>query len=177
MIARIRHGLFRLADATTITGKIMGIMLGLTLFFGIGFTLYLNISTRLLLVDQLQSRGLTIAEGIATRAVEPVLMANEFAIHGLLEETRQLNADVRYVFIISARGEVLGDTFRRRIPVGLVEANNVRADGEPSTVAIATDEGMVRDVAFPLFGGRGGSVRVGMSERSLEAELNRQTAQ
>lgn len=177
MITRLRQSVFRLADATTITGKIMGIVLGLTLFFGIGFTLYLNVSTRLLLVDQLESRGLTLAEGVAARAVEPVLMGNEFAIHGLLEETMQLNADVRYVLLISARGEVIGDTFGRRIPVGLVEANSVGPDGAARTAAIRTDEGTVRDAAIPLFGGRGGSVRVGVSERSLKAELSRQTAQ
>ncbi len=177
MIDRIKQAFFRLADATTITGKVMGLILGLAIFLGLGFTTYLRVGTRLLLVDQLQSRGLTIAEGVATRAIEPVLMGNEFALHGLLEETVGVNKDVRYVLVVSARGEVLGDTFRRQIPVGLVGANSVGAGGEPSVVPIRTDEGMVRDIAFPLFGGRGGSVRVGMSERSLEVALNKQTLQ
>lgn len=176
MIARLNQTLTRLADATSITGKIMGIVLALTLVLGLGLTLYVRTSTRILLAEQLDSRGLTIAEGVATRALEPVLMGNEFALHGLLEETSRLHPDVRYVMVISQRAEILGDTFRRQIPVGLVELNTVGPDGEQSIVAVSTDEGRVRDIALPLFGGRGGVVRVGMSERLLEAELNQQTA-
>lgn len=177
MIAKLRHTFLRLADGTSITGKIMGMVVGLTIFFGLGFTLYLRTSTKLLLVKQLESRGLTIAEGVATRALEPVLMGNEFILHGLLEETRQVNPDVRYVLVISQQAEVLGDTFRRRIPVGLVSANTVGLRGESNVIPIRTEEGMIRDVAFPLFGGMGGIVRVGMSEQALQSELNKQTAQ
>ncbi|HEY3365228.1 MAG TPA: ATP-binding protein [Symbiobacteriaceae bacterium] len=177
MIAKLRQTFLRLADATSITRKIMGIVLGLSVFFGLGFTIYLHTATQLLLTRQLESRGLTIAQGVATQATEPVLMGNEFILHSLLEETRQVNPDVRYVLVVSQQSEVLGDTFRRRIPVGLVTANIVSASGEPRVVPILTEEGMIRDVAYPLFGGRGGVVRVGMSEQFLQAELNRQTMQ
>jgi len=177
MVAKLRQTFLRLADATSITGKVMGIILGLALFFGVGFTVYLQTATKLLLTTQLESRGLTIAQGVATRAIEPVLMGNEFILHSVLEETRQVNPDVRYVLVISQQSEVLGDTFRRRIPLGLVAANTVSPDGEPRVVPVSTEEGMIRDVAFPLFGGRGGVIRVGMSEKLLQAELNKQTVQ
>lgn len=177
MVAKLRQTFLRLADATSITGKVMGIILGLAVFLGVGFTVYLQTATKLLLTNQLESRGLTIAQGVATRAIEPVLMGNEFILHGVLEETRQVNPDVRYVLVVSEQSEVLGDTFRRRIPVGLVAANTVSSDGEPRVVPVSTEEGMIRDVAYPLFGGRGGVIRVGMSEKLLQAELNKQTVQ
>lgn len=154
----------------------MGIVAALTLFLGIGLTIYVRVSTRIMLEEQLKSRGLTIAEGLAARAVEAVLVGNEFTLHGILEETLQVNPAVRYLLVTTARGEVAADTFRRRLPIGLLAANTLREEGEPQIVLLGTNEGRVLDIAYPLFGGQGGAVRVGMSERLLEAELNQQSA-
>ncbi len=149
--------------------KIMGIALGMVGLLGLVVTVQVRSSMRGTLEKELQLRGSAIARDIAGRATDLILTNNLFALHELLRTTREHNEDIRYVLVLDRAGEVLSHTLPANPSPQLLAANNLPAPRENAQIQpLETDEGRIHDVALPIFGGRAGVVRVGMSERRME---------
>jgi len=67
--------------------------------------------------------------------------------------------------ILDPSGEVLVHTFGDQFPPDLLKVNPVPPDQRFSLGILDTEEGLIHDVAVPIFEGKAGVVRVGMSER------------
>ncbi|MGQ9492122.1 MAG: ATP-binding protein, partial [Anaerolineae bacterium] len=68
-------------------------------------------------------------------------------------------------------GRVVAHTFGAGFPPGLSEANRVAADAHHHTIALQTEEGVVWDTAVPIFGGKAGVARVGLSEQRMRQTI------
>lgn len=173
----LANRLWDVAGAVSIRTKILGIVLGLVLLLGLGVT----VQVRALLISTLQARlqeqSVSITRDVAARATDLILINDLFSLHQLLRDTQANNSDVRYAFILDSKGQVIAHTFGEGFPVGLVEANECSACGHHRTVAVMTDEGRIWDTAVPIFEGRAGTARVGLSETSLNRTVNAVTAQ
>jgi signal transduction histidine kinase len=143
----------------------MGIVLGLVLLLGLGVTFQIRASLSRTLADQLDKQAISIARDVAARSTDLILTNNTFALYELLRDTVDNNQDVRYVFILDPSGEVLVHTFGDRFPPDLLKVNPVFPDQRFSLEILDTEEGLIHDVAVPIFDGRAGVARVGMSER------------
>ncbi|MCK7508443.1 MAG: hypothetical protein MZV70_33250 [Desulfobacterales bacterium] len=81
---------------------------------------------------------------------------------------------VSYIFIIRD-GQVLSHTFQAGVPVELIAANAVEDSDAGHLEKIVSDKGeRFLDIAWPIFGGRAGTLRIGFSEepyRKKVAEL------
>lgn len=160
-----------ISDATSVRVKIMGIVLGLVILLGITLTFQMRFSLRTSMVEQLEKRGVSIAWDIAARSLDLVLTNNVYTLHQLLKDTLTNNEDVRYAFIVDPGGNILAHTFGEGFPRDLLEANSV-SDREKFRIEILdTDEGLIHDIAVPIFDGRAGVARVGMTEHSLQKAL------
>lgn len=169
-------GFFRpLADAVSLRTKIMGIVLALIILLGLGVTVQMRVSLRTSLGQQLDRQGISIARDVATRSTDYVFTNNLYTLHELVKDTLANNEDVRYVFILDSQGEVLVHTFQRGLPRGLREANIVTGNQLYSKKSLETNEGLIHDVAVPIFEGRGGVVRVGISEDSIQRAIQETT--
>lgn len=169
--------LWRTAGAVSVRVKIMGIVLALVLLLGMGTTLQVRAMSRQALVARLQEQSVAIGRDLAARATDLILINDLYTLQRLLEETRQNNPDVRYAFILDEEGRVLVHTFGQGFPQGLVEANAVPAEQYHHTLSLQTDEGRVWDTAVPIFGGRAGTARVGLSEEGIHATVETLTGQ
>ncbi len=157
--------------------KMMGIVLGLVLLLGLGIVREVRSSMTAALIAQLDERGVSITRDISAHATDLILINNTFALHELLNDTLRNNSDLRYAFILDENGRVLVHSFDRGFPLGLAEKNPV-APTERSRVAILTsDEGVVHDIAVPIFDGRAGIARVGLTEKGVGAAVNDLTRQ
>jgi signal transduction histidine kinase len=79
---------------------------------------------------------------------------------------------VRYIFVLDGRGNVLAHTFGHFLPPDLQITNSgTQYAGGFRIQRLASEEGLLHDVAVPIFEGRAGVVRVGMSEERLERTL------
>ena len=76
-----------------------------------------------------------------------------------------------------ADGQVLAHQFGEGFPTGLLEANMVAAHAHHNTRVLSTDEAPVWDTAVPIFGGRAGTARVGISQARPINTLNVLTGQ
>ncbi len=157
--------------------KIMGIVIGFVLILGLGTTIEIRQTLEHTLGDRQQQHGASIGRDLAARSVDLILTNNLVALHELTRDTLQNNEDVRYVFIADASNNVLVHTFGNNLPPGLATANTVGPDERFRVKILESEEGLIRDVAVPVFEGKAGTARIGLSSRSLEQTIENTTRQ
>lgn len=156
-----------LAGAVSVRTKILGIILGLVLLLGFGTTLEVRFVSQRALLQRLDEQSVAVSRDLGARATDLILVNDVYGLHQLLAETQHNNPDVRYAFILDADGHVLVHTFGDGLPGGLVAANSVTPGEHHRTVLLETDEGRIWDTAVPIFHGRAGTARLGLSERTV----------
>jgi signal transduction histidine kinase len=157
--------------------KIMGIALGIVVLLGLGVTLQVRSSMRETLETELRRRGAAIAREVAGRAADLIVTNNLFALHELVRTTLEHNEDTRYVLVLDGSGEVLSHTLAGTPSPELLRVNRPGPEDPVRIQSLDTDEGRIYDAAVPIFGGRAGIARVGMSElrtRAMVAAMTRQ---
>ena len=164
-----------LADSVTVRTKIMGIVVGLILLVGLGATYELQYHMASILGQELDARAISIARDLAARSSDQVLTNNTYGLYQLVEDTLNNNPDVRYVMVMGPDGRPLVTTFGSRVPAGLTRANQVAPQDRQHLEILSTDEGLIRDVAVPIFEGHAGTARVGLSDIGLQKELDAAT--
>jgi signal transduction histidine kinase len=165
------------AGAVSVRTKILGIILGLVLLLGLGTTIEVRLVSQRALLQRLDEQSVAIGRDVGARATDLILVNDIFSLHQLLAETQHNNPDVRYAFILDTEGQVLAHTFGEGMPADLVTANHVAAGEHHRTALLQTDEGRIWDTAVPIFQGRAGTARVGLSERSVHNTVTILTGQ
>ncbi|MGB9775987.1 MAG: ATP-binding protein [Anaerolineae bacterium] len=155
--------------------KIMGIALLMIAVLGLGLTAQTRAMLARSLERELEQRALSIARDLAFRSTDLILTNNLYSLYVLTRETVRNNEDVRYAFILDPQGNLLAHSFEGGFPPDLLAANGVAAGESYHREILRTEEGLIQDVAVPVFGGRAGTVRVGMSYRRLEAVVGAAT--
>lgn len=144
-------------------------------------TLVLAMQTRTSMTDvyteQLEKRGITIANIVAAQSANLILVHNYYDLHELVLDTQKGNDDVRYVFVISNAGELLAHSFTAGFPKGLLQVNQIPKGKTVHTVILDTEEGLIRDIIVPVLDGRVGYVRVGMTDKNLQNAVKQTTFQ
>jgi sensor histidine kinase regulating citrate/malate metabolism len=143
--------------------KIMGIVIGGTLLLSVALAIQIRASVTRLMEQQLENQGISIARDLAARATDDILVNDLYALRQLLLETQNNNPDVIYAFVLDPQGKVLVHTFGEGFPAGLAQMNSVSANQHHSTILLDTPQGLVWDVAVPIFDGRAGTARIGLS--------------
>ncbi|MDX9770387.1 MAG: ATP-binding protein [Tenuifilaceae bacterium] len=124
--------------------------------------------------NQIEKHGISIAKGIAERAVEPILYDDLSTLSKLVAQTKSVNTDVRYIFITNHNHQIIAHTFLEHIPRNILDVNTIPL-GEDISVQVLKDPKdkncVVRDIAIPILGHQIGVVRVGMCEREFQNEI------
>ena len=114
------------------------------------------------------------AHKLALDAAEAILINDLVGLQRLLDGQTAAHPGVSYIFIIRD-GQVLSHTFQAGVPVELIAANAVEQSEAGHLEKIVSDKGeRFLDIAWPIFGGRAGTLRIGFSEepyRKKVAEL------
>ena len=169
--------IWELIGSVSVRTKIMGIVLGLVALLGLGTTFWVRYTLEDALRNQLKLRGISVTRDLAARATDLVLTNNTFALHNLVRDTTQNNEDLVYAFMLDERGQIIVHSFESGLPKGLRQANGVAGDAHHHLELLNTEEGLVWDFAVPIFDGKAGTVRVGISERHLQAAVASTTRQ
>ncbi len=124
--------------------------------------------------NQIEKHGISIAKGIAERAVEPILYDDLSALSKLVTQTKSVNTDVRYIFITDNNNQIIAHTFQEYVPRFIMDVNKISPEQEIG-VQILKDprdkSWVVRDIASPILSHQIGVVRVGMCEREFQNEI------
>lgn len=169
--------IWAIAGAVSIRTKILGIVLGLVLLLGLTVTFQVRAALTKAMEVQLEEQAVSVTRDLAARSTDLILINNLYGLHQLLRDTQANNANVRYAFIVSPQATVIAHTFGSGFPDALLEANTALQTEHHRAIRLDTDEGQVWDVAVPVFDGRLGTARVGLSETSLRRTIDSITGQ
>ncbi|MFZ5944458.1 MAG: histidine kinase [Bacillota bacterium] len=157
----------------TIRTKIMGIIIGITLLLGVwvSFQTYDTMQTNLR--EQLIKQGISTGQYISARSVDLIFTNDTYALHQLISKIVENNKDVRYIFILDSQGDLITNSFGKLLPKGLINLNKVPKNNQYSMQALNTEEGIIYDIAIPIFEGTAGTVRLGMVEDEIQKLLDK----
>jgi two-component system response regulator HydG len=111
------------------------------------------------------------AHKLALDAAEQILINDLVGLQRLLDGQLSANPAVSYIFIIRD-GQVLSHTFPAGVPVDLIAANAVMDSEASHLEKIISDKGeRFLDIAWPIFDGRAGTLRIGFSEEPYRKKV------
>jgi two-component system response regulator HydG len=116
------------------------------------------------LMEGAVAQAQNVSHKLALDATEAVLINDLVGLQRLLEGQIAAHPAVSYIFIMRD-GQVLSHTFQAGVPVELIAANAVTGSEAGHIEKIVSDKGeRFLDIAWPIFGGRAGTLRIGFSE-------------
>jgi signal transduction histidine kinase len=166
-----------ITGAVSVRIKILGIALILVFLLGGVAILVVRASMQSVVTHELELRAASIAEDLANRATDAILVNNQFLLNQLISETKTSYPDIRYIFVVDSTGRVLAHTFGTGFPIELIAANSVPPGGPSRVSVLNTTEGLIWDSASPIFEGRVGTIRLGLSDAFLGRTVNTVTVQ
>jgi two-component system response regulator HydG len=123
------------------------------------------------LIEGAVAQAENVAHKLALDAAEQVLINDLVGLQRMLDGQIAANPAVSYIFIIRD-GQVLSHTFQAGVPVELIAANAVLDSETGHLEKIVSDKGeRFLDIAWPIFGGRAGMLRIGFSEEPYRKKV------
>jgi len=155
----------------------MGIVLALTVIFGLVITSQVRSNVTTMLTRELEKQGIAITKNLAARSTDLTLTGNSYDLYQLIKSTVQGNEEIKYAMILDPNGGIVSHSFSGGVPIGLAEINMVEPNTSSQIVRLDTNEDLILDIAVPIFGGRAGISRVGMSTHLLQEAIADATRQ
>lgn len=113
-----------------------------------------------------------IAHNLALNAADKILVNDLVALQNLLDDRIHSNPQIAYLFIIKNH-LVLTHTFSNGVPVRLLDANTYTNNQYGHLKKIISNQGdRYLDIAWPIFNGKAGTLRLGLSEKPLRKEIH-----
>ncbi|MBW1699270.1 MAG: sigma 54-interacting transcriptional regulator [Deltaproteobacteria bacterium] len=113
-----------------------------------------------------------IAHSLALEAADKVLINDLVALQKLLDDQMKSNPSIAYLFIFK-NGRILTHTFTGGMPVKLIDANYPRDNTGHLEKIVSNDGERYLDIAWPIFSGKAGFLRLGYSERPYRNQVMR----
>jgi DNA-binding NtrC family response regulator/HAMP domain-containing protein len=115
----------------------------------------------------------SLAHAVALEATEKILINDLVALQKMLDHQMRSNPSLAYLFILRD-GRILAHTFGKGVPAELIDANQPMSEDSGRLQKIASTENEhYLDVAWPIFSGRAGVLRLGFSEKPLREEVKK----
>jgi two-component system response regulator HydG len=113
-----------------------------------------------------------IAHDLALDATDKLLINDLVSIQKMLDDKKNSNPAVAYIFIIR-NNQLLAHTFTGGAPVELIKANNITSNDNGHFQKIASTDGeRYLDIAWPIFSGKAGILRIGLTEAPIRQQIN-----
>ncbi len=151
--------------STSLSKKLIFIIAAIVIAGGMIISLLVTHRYRNSLFQVAAAQSENIAHSLALEAVDPILINDRVALQKLLENNKKSNPAVAYIFIVN-QGRILTHTFKNNIPADLVAANHPVDNIHGRIEKIISEKGeKYLDVAWPIFNGKAGVLRLGIYEQ------------
>lgn len=123
------------------------------------------------LLDGAAAHAENIAHQLSLEAADKILINDLVALQKMLDDQIASDPTVAYLFVL--RGDqLLTHTFNDGIPVHLTHANKIESAENARIEKIISENGSrYIDVAYPIFGGKAGTLRIGLSEAPYRRQV------
>ncbi len=125
------------------------------------------------LFEAVTAQAENLAHAVALEATDKVLVNDLVALQKMLDHQLRSNPSIGYLFIL--RDDlILAHTFTEGVPVELISANGFVPGEQYYFQEIASTSGEhYLDIAWPIFGGNAGILRLGLSEKPYRQQVTR----
>ena len=156
------------------TKIILGIS-GIMIFMALLLTPSVSQMAASALVKESKKRGLALAEGLAIRAVDPMLTMDLLRLRNIVDDVQTMGGGIVYAFILDAKKQVLVHTFQKGFPIDLVSVNNIGNSKTSRIQLLDAGTELIYDFAAPVVIGESqvGTGRIGLSRNIIQKEVNR----
>ncbi len=123
---------------------------------------------------EVETRGQFIAKSVAAQAAVPLMYDDVATVQRMVEDVVKIDPRVAYAFIVDGRHRVVAHTFETGIPSGLLAINRLDDATPLQSVLLAPKNfrvHLVRDIAVPVIDRTVGTVRIGLEEETIRAEV------
>jgi two-component system response regulator HydG len=157
----------------SLKGKLILAVASLVIASGLAISLLANERQRASLFETMIAQGENIAHAVALETADKVLINDLVGLQKMLEHQMRSHNGLGYLFI--QRGDdILAHTFPGEIPMGLLKANTTASEDQRQIQRIASTEGVLYlDIAWPVFEGKAGVLRLGLSEKPYQDEVKK----
>lgn len=153
----------------TLRTKIIAGSVALILLMGTALFLLIGVEIHNRLEAEIRKRGVVIARHLADASVTPILTENSIGLQLLVNSYLKNEEDIRYIYIVNARNEVLAHTFGKTFPHDLFKMADPVADTETNRLTVLrSEEGLLYDMPAMIQHGELGSVHIGISEAAVQ---------
>jgi two-component system response regulator HydG len=123
------------------------------------------------LFSSLSAQAVNLAQAVALDATDKILTNDLVALQKMLDYHMTSNPHAAYIFIVKDN-QVLAHTFTHGIPLGLLAANDAILENYANYKEIISTKGeRYLDIARPIFTGKAGSLRLGVSEKRYREQV------
>ena len=123
------------------------------------------------LFQSMSAQAENLAHAVELDATDKILTNDLVALQKMLDYKIRSNPMVAYLFIIRDN-KVLAHTFPDGIPLELLDANNAVLDNYGNYQEIVSTKGEhYLDIALPIFAGKAGLLRLGVSEKPYRDQI------
>jgi len=146
---------------------------GLILLVGAALLFFMQGEFHLFLERELDKRGTSIARHLAEAAISPILTENQVKLQLLVNDYGRNEEDIRYIYVVNNRKEVLAHTFGESFPRDLLKIDLPLTDMKKGQIQLVQgeDNERLKDVAAMIQQGELGRVHVGISEIVIRKNL------
>jgi two-component system response regulator HydG len=125
------------------------------------------------LFEAVTAQAENLAHAVALEATDKVLVNDLVALQKMLDHQLSSNPSIAYLFIL--RDDlILAHTFTEGVPVELISANGFVPGERDYFQEIASTSGEhYLDIAWPIFGGNAGILRLGLTEKPYRQQVTR----
>jgi two-component system response regulator HydG len=117
------------------------------------------------------AQGENLAHAVALEAADRILINDLVALQKMLDHQMRSNPSVAYLFVIRDE-KVVAHTFTGGVPVQLLKANGITSGEQTHLQRIASTSGEhYLDIAWPIFSGKAGVLRLGLSEKPYRQQV------
>lgn len=150
---------------TSLSKKLILIITAIVITSGIIISMLVTHRYKNSLFQVAMAQAENIAHSLALEAADTILINDRVALQKLLEYQKKSNPALAYLFIIN-NSQLLAHTFEDKIPADLMEANQPENGTRGHIEKIISNKNdKYIDVAWPIFEGRAGVLRIGISEK------------
>ena len=123
------------------------------------------------LFQSMSAQAENLAHSIELEATDKILTNDLVALQKMLEYHMTSNPNTAYLFIVR-NNRVLAHTFPNGIPLELLDANHAVLENYHNYQEIVSTEGKhYLDIAWPIFSGKAGLLRLGVSEKPYRDQV------
>ncbi|WP_280769874.1 histidine kinase [Salipaludibacillus daqingensis] len=161
--------------------KILIMTIGLIFLMGMTFSFVMRELITAKLTEDLHLRAETVANDLASRSSDYVILNDIYSLYKLFDETISNHNDIEYIFLVDSNQDVYLDSFGEEYSVSdeLLFKNMIdygrESERGPSLIEFDSPDGKIHDVAAPVSNINTDYIRVGLNESEIEKAVNEMT--